>query len=346
MRLTSAPKPIKIRIVSGGEEHSSLDSLLHCFSLPDLQKVDKQLLQWLMRQGEQGNRIANELSRFPNFVSASTVDDYFNIYSAFFYKLIEENDIHSLYQLLALWYGKAEYDKNARFIIKLAFEKDDDITLFCYHHRIEGLTNNWIVVLSKINRPEAIKEFKTLLVQGRKKYFPIVTSPKVWQDWILCLWRGGDTQGGDIKGHIFDVNDVNENQREIHLKYFIRCCRNIPSRNLKRLHEQGGKDWKFYLVDDILSGVAEEDFYSIDRFYYFVRQDYLFCAKLFILLLCDIEVKWNYLRVWKGELVKIYLPAAYMVNGAQCDSLTGDAFLHLSLANQVENFVCKHLFEF
>jgi len=332
MRLTSDPKPIKIRIVSGGEEHPSLDSLLHCFCLPDLQKVDKQLLQWLTRQGEQGYKIVDELSKVPNWVNATTIDDYFKIYSLFFPKLIEENDIHSLYQLLAFWYGKIEYNRNAHFIIKLALGKDDDVTLFCYNHKIEGLTNNWLGLLNKINKPDINKEVRNLLVLERKKFYPIDTN-MLWQQWIYYLWVNQQPH----KTHLFDNNDVLARKRESDLISFVCYCKAV---------------YKGYYFDysiairTLFPNINDEDFNSVDRFYDLLGSDYLFCAKVFIILLGDIWEKWNHLKAWKRELVKIYLPAAYMVNEKVCYELDDIGFKEAHFHEQVRVFVCNFLFEF
>ena len=48
MKLTSEPKPVRIRIKSGGEFHSTLDSLRNAFSIDDLKENEneKQFMQW------------------------------------------------------------------------------------------------------------------------------------------------------------------------------------------------------------------------------------------------------------------------------------------------------------
>lgn len=51
---TPQAKPVKIRIMSGGEEHSSLDSLLHHFDIEDVcSLLDGRLSRWLKGQNEQ-----------------------------------------------------------------------------------------------------------------------------------------------------------------------------------------------------------------------------------------------------------------------------------------------------
>lgn len=54
MELIPKAKPIRIRIVSGGEEHSSIESLRHNYSLGDILPLvkDGRLHKWLLRVGE------------------------------------------------------------------------------------------------------------------------------------------------------------------------------------------------------------------------------------------------------------------------------------------------------
>lgn len=69
MKLQSTPKPVRFRISSGGQEHSSLESLLSCFDYNELKKLNNsKLIQWLERQGLKGREIANQLKRnMPSF---------------------------------------------------------------------------------------------------------------------------------------------------------------------------------------------------------------------------------------------------------------------------------------
>lgn len=61
MKLQSTPKPVRFRISSGGQEHSSLESLLSCFDYNELKGLKSKLIQWLERQGTKGNEIATQL---------------------------------------------------------------------------------------------------------------------------------------------------------------------------------------------------------------------------------------------------------------------------------------------
>ena len=61
LKYQSTPKPVRIRIESGGEEHFSLDSLLKCFNPGDLLGKRNELLRWLDFQGNEGKLISEEL---------------------------------------------------------------------------------------------------------------------------------------------------------------------------------------------------------------------------------------------------------------------------------------------
>ena len=53
MKIIAKAKPVKIRIKSGGDEHSSLDSLKRNFNIEDIKfLLDGRLSRWLRQQDE------------------------------------------------------------------------------------------------------------------------------------------------------------------------------------------------------------------------------------------------------------------------------------------------------
>lgn len=64
MKLEPNAKPVRIRIKSGGEEHSTLESLKRNFSVDDLKPAveDNRLSRWLKQQGQ--NDLANQVTEF------------------------------------------------------------------------------------------------------------------------------------------------------------------------------------------------------------------------------------------------------------------------------------------
>lgn len=74
MKLIPKAKPVKIRIKSGGEEHSSLDSLLHNFNVSDIEPLlDGRLVRWLKQQGE------NELAEVTDRIDTSSLQTMYGL---------------------------------------------------------------------------------------------------------------------------------------------------------------------------------------------------------------------------------------------------------------------------
>ena len=312
--------------MSGGEEHSSLDSLRHNFHLPDLQKIEKQLILWLNRQGNEGIEIAERLNEFEIFSTANDIQDYFEIYRLFFTKEIVDNEISSLFQLLKKWYNTSERSKNASSIIKLAFQKDDDITLFCYKHHISGLTNDWVDTLKKIDRKEARDIINS--IRSNSKYG--IKNLKQATKWVDCFWKNEKP---------LDDNHVFDSYTGPDIKMFVRNCY-----LLSKKHEDFGMAiWRLFPT------VKESDFNARSLFLYEREKDFLFDAKLFILMLYYKEVnttKFN-VNLWSIELSKVYLPAKYLrSNSVHIESFDKESFKYKTVWEQIELFVTKHLFEF
>ncbi len=79
MKLQSTPKPVRFRISSGGQEHSSFESLLSCFDYNELKDLNmSKLIQWLERQGSKGYEIANQLNSYEDMPSfAETIKIFY-----------------------------------------------------------------------------------------------------------------------------------------------------------------------------------------------------------------------------------------------------------------------------
>ena len=138
MKLIPKAKPVKIRIKSGGEEHSSLDSLMHNFDISDIKPLlDGRLVRWLKQQGE------NELAGLVNGIDASslqTVHGLMYLMKIFFPEYIEKNGINDLLALTESWLKSPFYRKNGenlcRDIIGL-FDDPESLepTKYLYKHK-------------------------------------------------------------------------------------------------------------------------------------------------------------------------------------------------------------------
>ena len=156
MKLTSEPKPVRIRIVSGGEEHSSLDSLRHNFCLPDLQKIEKQLIQWLNRQGEEGQDIAQELQAMPTKLSnCSSLEDFFVVYKILFKDIIPLSNVDSLGKLYE-WFGNNQnrFSKNLVSLHGILWGVDEKYTISVIEKE-DRITEETADILNRFNSARA-----------------------------------------------------------------------------------------------------------------------------------------------------------------------------------------------
>jgi hypothetical protein len=141
LKYHSTPKPVRIRIESGGEEHFSLDSLLRCFNPGDLLGKRNELLRWLDFQGNEGKLISEELRTIEELC---TIEDFhqnvFGVYRAFFHQFIDENHINRIEELYALW----AKEKGRNFDFLKAFFYNDGIRILSggeEHFSLESLLN-------------------------------------------------------------------------------------------------------------------------------------------------------------------------------------------------------------
>lgn len=84
MKLEPKAKPVRIRIMSGGEEHSSLESLKKNFSVRDLSDAveDKRLSRWLKQQKQ--NEMAEGVLRYQGRMKSLSNHDYLGFIKLFF----------------------------------------------------------------------------------------------------------------------------------------------------------------------------------------------------------------------------------------------------------------------
>lgn len=141
MKLIPKAKPVKIRIKSGEEEHSSLDSLLHNFNVSDIEPLlDGRLTRWLKQQRE------NELAELVDGIDASslqTVHGLMYLMKIFYPEYIEKNGINDLLALTESWLKSPFYRKNGenlyRYIVWDLFDNPESLepTKYLYKHRKE-----------------------------------------------------------------------------------------------------------------------------------------------------------------------------------------------------------------
>lgn len=173
MRLIPKAKPVKIRIKSGGEEHSSLDSLKRNFDIHDIQPLlDGRLVRWMKQQGE------NELADMVSKVDASVADSIHGVMylmKIFFAEYIERNNINDVLELIKLWLKSSSYRKNGEnlfyTIIWLLNDPSSlEICKYLYKHKEELNTPqlDWYLIFDlRIEENEDKSDPEVLYIVGK-----------------------------------------------------------------------------------------------------------------------------------------------------------------------------------
>lgn len=124
MKLIPVAKPVRIRIKSGGEEHSSLESLKQNFCLEDIKPLlDGRLSRWLQRLGEKEQQLADELKNF-DAQRLDQAEGQLAFLQLFFAQELKEAHLHSLQEVARYWMNDPIYQRNGGYLIK-AFVKSD-----------------------------------------------------------------------------------------------------------------------------------------------------------------------------------------------------------------------------
>ena len=124
MKLRPIAKPVRIRIKSGGEEHSSLESLKQNFCIEDIKPLlDGRLSRWLQRLGEKEQQLADELKNFDAH-RLDQAEGLLAFLQLFFAQELNEAHLHSLQEVARYWMNDPIYQRNGGYLIK-AFVKPD-----------------------------------------------------------------------------------------------------------------------------------------------------------------------------------------------------------------------------
>lgn len=105
MKLIARSKPIRIRIMSGGEEHFSLDSLRRNFSVQDVFPLikDKRLVRWLKQQNQEELAKSVDALEFNEQLDDSVC---FKVLELFLEQDVQEANATDIYTLYAYWLSK------------------------------------------------------------------------------------------------------------------------------------------------------------------------------------------------------------------------------------------------
>ena len=381
MKLTSTPKPVRFRIKSGGEEHSSLDSLKHNFCIDDLMIIENQLLRWLKRQGQEGEHIAKRLEVMPNGLSnCSSLDDYFSIYQVFFFDIIpsfsknidkmakwpcfsKKGTLRDLY----IWFKEnGKYKNNLSRLESILWEFDEDYFLPIIEESLNKNTLNkeYLGKLEKTGSghadfllgryyieqvPDFIKGY-TLLLSAKKKGYT-----KNVQNYIGHGLARQYNQWRDI--------DI------LYMKEFIKKCNNykisiqntnlIPKENDE--HEWTNREEQLALFvmrccrlkenNSIQQryNLAQEYFYEKNANNNFIVEEPFSAQKCFILSIVGLKhhLFSGFCRNILKDLAEYgYYPAKYLLNSDETHPILEKVlFRELGTSGKISVFL-NYLFEF
>ncbi len=116
MTLIPIAKPVRIRIKSGGEEHSSLESLKRNFCIEDIKPLlDGRLIRWLQRLGKKEQVLADKLKAF----DANLLDQeegMFAFIQLFFDQELEAAHLRSVQDVAQHWLTDPNYQRNGIYL--------------------------------------------------------------------------------------------------------------------------------------------------------------------------------------------------------------------------------------
>lgn len=163
MRIIVKAKPIRIRIKSGGEEHSSLDSLRQNLCVQDLWPLvkDKRLSRWLMQLGEVD--LAHAIDALS--VGQLDVSTYFKILFLFFKDELYAHCVMDLYALVSYWHdSEMKMSKNYKSLLKFLLSQYEGAKYLFDHYPNEISVSEWWNVFCKF---QSKKDPDFLFAQGK-----------------------------------------------------------------------------------------------------------------------------------------------------------------------------------
>lgn len=144
MKLEPKAKPVRIRIKSGGEEHSTLESLKMNFSVDDLKTAveDRRLSRWLKQQGQ--NELAEGVLRYQGKMKSLSGNDYLGFIKLFFANEPGFEKVKDDCSLADFFHGK--WEKNFDRVFDRCCEKHSFTVIHYFYRTYEDkkTTDNWI----------------------------------------------------------------------------------------------------------------------------------------------------------------------------------------------------------
>ncbi len=137
MKLEPKAKPVRIRIKSGGEEHSTLESLKRNFSVDDLKTAveDKRLSRWLKQQGQ--NELAEGVLRYQGKMKSLSGNDYLGFIKLFFANEPDIEKVKDDYSLAGFFHDK-KMEKNFDRVFNRCCESKSYAIVYNFYSTFKG----------------------------------------------------------------------------------------------------------------------------------------------------------------------------------------------------------------
>lgn len=168
MKLVAKAKPVKIRINSGGEEHSSLDSLKMNFCISDVKELlDGRLSRWLRQQNEAS--LAEEVDKFKS-EDLKEEEGILAFIKLFFCKDLQSVNTASLFDVAVYWLTQdVRYRRNGEFLFCLyLLENNLDAAKYAYKNGYfpEIYWERIFMVHKGVKDPEALYILGKMFFEG------------------------------------------------------------------------------------------------------------------------------------------------------------------------------------
>ena len=130
------PKPVKIRIMSNGKEHSSLDSLCQDFNVEDVCKLlDGRLVNWLKKINQ--STMADKVTTLQETQELNELDKYNKLIRIFFPDMPGD----TLKEIADYWYDTDEFRKKAMDLYILLVHSDREIAIELYNNKRDRVSD-------------------------------------------------------------------------------------------------------------------------------------------------------------------------------------------------------------
>lgn len=355
MKLIPKAKPVKIRIMSGGKEHSSVESLRKHFDINDVKMLlDGRLARWLRQLGE--NDLAASVSEF-SCEALDSKEGCVKFIKIFFGEDLFDKECSTLFMLASYWdLYKKEYEKVWRIILRqlLKFDKDAAIALYKKKNAILS-KEHWRSIFSYLQKNnENDAELLNIL--------DCMQNDDVNGDKRIGIERSSIEKTAESGNNFIAKNTpirfyISYTNQEVILKHIEHLFNNeLESLSYLRLLYPG----KMYIPE--ICSFAEKckrvvnDVETGKRFIFSSAQllpmdsngknDWFYKEKIFIRYFIDGKSNLNSLK----EIAPFYPPANWLVenkdSGKTFEGIRSDICFDKASPRRVVEFVFAHIFEY